>query len=717
MRQSHFEMNQQPSGGGGAMTPMGAGPAGWGDDSGHDIDVLEYVRLLWSRRWLVLAVFLVTLVGVVAWSATRPKLYRATTKLIVEPTSSINNNQFDAFVSYWQLDRYISDQVQVLETDRLAKRVVRELGLDALPEYEGRPPGPGAILGGLTVKPVPESNVIELTMVGRDPDRAAEWLNVYVEEYIRTNIEDGIDKTRKIFEVIQSRLDPLRTQVEKAEQDLMTYQEGHRGLGFATEQKNVITEQVDLLTKEYAQAKAERIDLETKLNALKELKASRLSEVSFPEVLEDATISMLTQRRNDVEVELLDKLGTYKEGHPQIKELRTRLKGIDQTIERQILTLKAGMQTRFDIVKRREESLFANIEGLKDETIRLSRTSLEYDRLKESYDQNRRFLEDMLARSNEADLSQTSWMNNIRVIERAVPPGAPFSPNIRRSAALGGVLGLFLGIGLVLGLDFLDHTLRTPEQVERCLGLDVLAALPKLTEDNSRSLTEAFQTLRTALMLAARGDGCQVLLVTSSVPSEGKTTASYNLAKVLAAGGSRVLLIDADLRKPKMHRMLKVKNTKGLTSLVLGESELKDVIHGQAGVPRLDVVTSGPLPSNPPELFGKKTFRDLLAQAREDYDWVIMDSPPTASVTDPVVAAQMADMVLAVVKYGGPRRQVVADAMKTLRRSGVRVAGVLLNNVDIERDHYYSTYYYSYYHYGYDEVGKRTKKGSTRKNA
>jgi len=710
MRQREFEMARWTSEDQGPMPSIGPDSGGWVDSPGDEIDVLEYVRLVWSRRWLILAVLVSTVVAATAWSVTRPKLYRANTKLIVEPTSSINNNQFDAFVSYWQLDRYISDQVQVLETDRLANRVVTRLGLASLPEMEGKTPGPGIVLGGLTVEAVPESNVIELTMVGRDPDRVAEWLNVYVQEYIRANIEDGIDRTKKIFEVIQTRLDPLRQQVHDAEQSLMSFHEGHASLGFADEQKNVITEQVDLLTKEYAQAKSERINIETKLNALNQLRARHLSEVSFPEVLADSTISSLMQRRNDVEVELLDKLGTYKEGHPAIKELRTRLDGIDQTIERQIATLRVGMETRFDIVKRREQSLFENIQGLRNETIELSKTRLESDRLEEVYLQNKKFLEDMLARSNEADLSVNAWMNNIRVIEKAVPPGGPFSPNLSRTIALGGVLGLFLGVGLVLGLDFLDHTLRTPEEVERHLGLEMLAALPKLTEDNDRALRESFQTLRTALILAARGEHSQVLLVTSSVPSEGKTTVSFNLAKILAAGGSKVLLIDGDLRKPKLHRMMNVKNTRGLTSLVLGEAELKDVLHGLAGVPNLDMVTSGPLPSNPPELFGKKTFKDFLAEARENYDWVIIDSPPTASVTDPVVAAQLADMVLVVVKYGGPRRQVVAGAMRVLARSGIRVAGVLLNNVDIERDHYYSTYYHSYYHYGYDEQGKSSRK-------
>ena len=692
--------------------PFGSGTAaagGWGDEPGGEIDIMEYVGLLWSRRWLVLAVLVTTVVLATVWSVTRPNLYRATAKLIVEPTSSINNNQFDAFVSYWQLDRYITDQVQVLETERLAKRVVDRLGLASLPEYQDGKPGPGIILGALEVKPVEESNVIEISMVGRDPDRVAEWLNVYLDEYIALNIEDGIEKTRKIYKVIQTRLAPLRNQVENAEKNLTSFLEKHETLGFADEQKNVITEQVDLLTKEYAQAKAERISLETKLNALNQLRAQHISEVSFPEVLEDSTISSLMQQRNEIEVDLLDKLGTYKEGHPVIKELRSRLEGIDQTINRQIETLRRAMETRFDIVKRREQSLFENIQSLRNETIELSKTRLESDRLREVYLQNKKFLEDMLARSNEADLSTTAWMNNIRIIEEARPPSGPFSPNLRRTVALGGVLGLFLGVGLVLGLDFLDQTLRTPEQVERYLGLEVLAALPTLTDDNNRALRESFQTLRTALMLAARGPGCQVLLVTSSVPSEGKTTASFNLAKILAAGGAKVLLIDGDLRKPRLHRMMNVKNTRGLTSVVLGEADLKAVSHRLEDVPNLNMVTSGPLPSNPPELFGKQSFKDLLASARERYDWVILDSPPTASVTDPVIAAQLADMVLLVVKYGGPRRQVVAEALRVLSRSGVRIAGVLLNNVDIERDHYYSTYYYSYYHYGYDDSGARSE--------
>lgn len=681
------------------------------DDAMPDIDIMEYVRLLWARKWIILGILAATVVLASAWSMTQPKLYRATTKVIVEPSSKINNNQFDSFVNYWQLDRYIADQIHVLNTERLGQRVVDRLGLASLPEYGGRAPGPGIILGNIRISPVKDSNVIQISLIGHDPHRAAEWLNVYVEEYIAANIEDGIAKTRKIYEVIQDRLDPLRSQVAEAEEELMEFREGQGSVLYADQEKSVISEQVELLTSEYAQTKADRIRLETKISALRRLQVTEVSQVSFPEVLEDPTVSTLLQQRTQTEMDLLDKLGTYKEGHPIIKEARVRLAGIDQTILQQISNLRDAMQTQFDIVKQREQSLLRNLGNLRTETIELSKRNLAHDRLEEIYRQNKQFLEDMLARSNEADLSSTAWMNNIRVIEPAVVPGGPFSPNLRRTASLAAIVGLVLGIGLILGLDFLDQTLRTPEQVERYLGLDVLSALPKLTDDNSRALREAFQTLRTALMIAARGKGCQVLLVTSSVPSEGKTTVAYNLGKILAAAGSKVLIIDGDLRKPKLHRMMQVKNQRGLTSLVLGESELEEVLHSTADIPNLDMLTSGPLPSNPPEVFGKATFKELLDRAREKYDWIILDSPPAASVTDPVVAAQMVDMLLLVVKYGGPRRQVVDKSLKLLQRSGVRVAGVLLNSVNIERDHYYSTYYYSYYHYGYGDPADSSATG------
>jgi capsular exopolysaccharide synthesis family protein len=222
-----------------------------------------------------------------------------------------------------------------------------------------------------------------------------------------------------------------------------------------------------------------------------------------------------------------------------------------------------------------------------------------------------------------------------------------------------------------------------------------------MNEENKRVLRESFQSLRTAVMLAARGDECHVVMVTSAVPDEGKTTAAFNLAKVFATAGSKVLLIDADLRKPRLHRMINAKNVRGLTSVVLGERTASEVIHRMPNLPNLDLMTSGPLPPNPPELFGKLTFNRLLEEARGVYDWVFIDTPPVAMVTDPVICAGSAEITLLVVQYGSTKREVVRETVRMLGRTGTHVAGVLLNKVDIEHDQYYYSGYYSYTRYGY----------------
>ena len=696
------------------------GAATWAEEAEPEIDIMEYVRLIWGRKWLVLGVLLATVVFATSWALTRPKMYRVTTKITLQPPPQLSNNQFDLAMSWWQMDRIIADQVEILKTLELAKRVVARLGLDSHPAFLGGNAA-AAILGSLDAEPIDGTFVVEISLVGREQEAIAEWLNIYVEEYIAANIEDSLERTRQVYEVIQSRLDPLRVKVEESEQTLMDFREREDAVLLADQDKNVITEQVNTLTTAYAEAKSERIRLETKINALNNLRASRISEASFSEVLKDPTVQSMVQHRNELQVQLTETLRSLKEGHPEIKELRGRIASIDQQISQQVETIRLSLLTDFDIVSRRERALYNNIQQLRQQTISLSKQTLQLDRLQREYDQNKNFLEDMLGRSNEADIASTASLNIVRVIEPARRPGGPYSPNVRRTVMLATFLGLFFGVGLILGLDYLDHTLRSPDQVERYLGLETLTALPIMTEDNSRVLRESFQSLRTAIMLASRGDECHVVMVTSAVPEEGKTTVAFNLAKVLATAGSRVLLVDSDLRKPRIHRMIKAKNVRGLTSVVLGERSVSEVIHHFPNVPDLDLITSGPLPPNPPELFGKQTFRQLLDEARTNYDWVILDTPPVASVTDPVICASNADLAILVVQYGATRRQVVRESIRLLSRTPVRIAGVLLNKVDIERDHYYYAGYYSYTRYGYygdqvvpEKTSKKTKSAAER---
>jgi capsular exopolysaccharide synthesis family protein len=663
-----------------------------------EIDLMDYINLIWARRWVVLLVIAVTVVGGAGWALTRPKLYRSFSEISVgERSPKIVRNQLDLGPSWWELERYVDEQVRVLSSRNLAERAVEKLGL-------GDSVTPERLRSMITVERLGDTNMIRLIMVSQDPEQAADWLNRYVQEYIKINIDDNLLRARQVFEVIQDRLDPLRADLARSERELMEFKERENAILFADQDKNVITEQVNTLTTEYAQAKAERIRIETKLQAIRRLQSEdKISDAVFPEVQEDATIRSLTEQHNQLEVEITEKLEVYLEGHPTIRELRSRLAATEERIAARVATLIRSFETDLRIAQGREASLFRNIQLLKQEAIELSKQTMEYERLKREYEQNKTFLENMMARSKEVDISSSTGENNIRVIEPAVPARGPFSPNINRTLVMSLMTGFFLGIGLVLGLDLLDQSLRTPEQVERFIGLDVLTVLPKHVDRVSSIGREALLALRTALMLAARGEGCHVVMVTSAVPGEGKTTVAVELAAVLAESGSRVLVIDADLRKSRIHRMIGVENTVGLTSVVLGENPLEEVIHGSQQVPNLDLITSGPLPPNPPELFGKATFERLLARAREHYDWVVIDTPPVASVTDPVVCSRLVDMVLLIVEYGGVKRQTVREAVRQLARASVRIAGAVLNKVDMEQHHYYYYSRYSYYRYGYSD--------------
>jgi capsular exopolysaccharide synthesis family protein len=661
------------------------------------IDVMDYVNLIWARRWMVLLVVAVAVVGGAAWALTRPKLYRSFCEISVgERSPKIVRNQLDMGPSWWELERYVDEQVRVLSSRNLAARAVEKLGL-------GDSVAPELLRSMIAVERLGDTNMIRLVMIAREPEQAADWLNRYVQEYIKINIDDNLVRARQVFEVIQERLDPLRADLARSERELMQFKERENAILFADQDKNVITEQVNTLTTEYARAKAERIRLDTKLQAIRRLQSEDISDAVFPEVQEDATIRSLTDQRNLLEVELTEKLGTYREGHPTIRELRSRLAATDERVAARIASLIMSFEADLRIVQWREESLFRNIQLLKQEAIELSKQTMEYERLKREYEQNKTFLENMMARSKEVDISSSTGENNIRVIEPAVPARAPFSPNINRTLIMSLILGFIFGVGLALGLDLLDQSLRTPEQVERYIGLDVLTVLPKHVDRVSSIGREALLALRTALMLASRGEGCHVVMVTSAVPGEGKTTVAVEMAAVLAESGSRVVVIDADLRKSRIHRMIGVENTVGLTSVVLGENPLEEVIHRSQMVPNLDLITSGPLPPNPPELFGKATFERLLAKAREHYDWVVIDTPPVASVTDPVVCSRLVDMVLLVVEYGGVKRQTVREAVRQLARASVRIAGAVLNKVDMEQHHYYYYSRYSYYRYGYSD--------------
>lgn len=685
----------------------------WGDAPGPDalddagfegpeINVREYLRLLWNGRWVVVGVTAAVVVVALAWALTRPELYRAVTTISIDSRPpQIIKNQINLSPSWWELERYVQEQERVLRSHTLATRVVERLGLANNPELPADAVAE-KLRGMIAVEPMEAgeagSNVLDVTMEGTDPERIAEWLNVYIEEYIAFNIEDNIQRMQQIYDVIQDKLQPLREELGESEERLTDFKEREGSLLVADEGKNVILEQIDTLTTDYARTKAERIRLETQIAALERIQREGASLAVFPEVMDDAGVQGLRDQLANLEVELEEKLKTYKRGHPVIRDLEGRIEGIRQQIAKRVDGIIGSLRTEYQIKLQRETSLYENLQELKKDSIRLSKQVMELEKLEREYEQNKLFYEEMWARSKEADISGTVATNNIRIIDRARPPRAPFSPNLPRTLMLAVVLGGFMGVGLVLGLDFLDRSLRTPEDVERATGTAVLSVVPRFDGSPTGVAREAFQALRTALLFAAPDEQSQVVMVTSAGPGEGKTTTVFELARTMSAAGDSVLAVDADLRKPRLHRLAGCPNGDGLSTAVLGEVAFEDAVKECSGATGLQVMPAGPTPPNPPELFSKKTFVDLLAEAKKRYRWVLIDTPPIASVTDPVMCSSLADMVLMVTQYGSIDRRVVVGGVRQLLRVGARVVGTVFNNVDMKKSHYYGGVYYAGYY-------------------
>jgi capsular exopolysaccharide synthesis family protein len=686
-------------------------PAGaWvGGEEELELDLKEYLWLLWARRWIILAVTAIVTLTSWAWTHSRPVRYRSTTTISIDARSPqiIRQSQFLIGPNPWEQAVYIREQERILRSYDLAKRAVAKIGLDAFPGDGSEGLAVSMLLGMLDVTPVADTTLVTLSMTGSDPDHIAEWLNLYIDEYITFNIEDSLQQTNQIYTVITDELEPLRQQLVESEERLMSFKKRQGSLLSADQDKNVISEQVNKLTSELAEAKAERIRLETKILALEEVASRGLSATDAPEVLDDLTLLELNRQRNQLEVDLAKNLQVYREGHPIIKDLRSRIAGIELRINDQIDSVLNALRLDFEIMRRRERTLSSNLAQLREDSIELSQQTLEYETLKRDYNQNKTFYDGLLARSKEAEISGSISFNRVRVIDRARPSTHPVSPNLGRSVTMGMMIGALLGIGLVLALNYLDRTLRTPTEVKRRLGLDVFAMVPAQTDVSKRIIREVFQGLRTALMFAARADACQVVLMVSAGPGEGKTTTVFNLGKVLAAAGSRVLIIDGDLRKPRIHKVLKLPSSDGLTSLVLGERDLSQVVYSIEG--SLDVIPCGPLPPNPPAMFGNPAFRRLLESLRQRYDWILLDSAPIISVTDSVVCASVVDMVLLVIEFGHLDHKMIQGAQHQLARAGANVVGALLNKVDMEKKaYYYDPSYYSYY-YGDEEYGENPK--------
>jgi polysaccharide biosynthesis transport protein len=436
------------------------------------------------------------------------------------------------------------------------------------------------------------------------------------------------------------------------------------------------------------------------------VKAGGDSLDSLPQIASDPLVQRLNMSKADLDVELVQLKNRYKEGHPKVKQVLTQIEQIQDAIDAQSEKIVDGMLADYQQLRRRERELLASINSQRKETIEESRKTVQLEMLQREAVSNKSLYEAILQKIKETDIASSLRENNVSIVEKASVPQSPIRPQPVKNLAVAFVLGLLSGCAFVLLRDYMDNTLKEQEEVEKYLKADCLAVIPKHDAAADGVVTEAYRTLRASLLFNREREHGNVILLTSSIPQEGKSTTAINLAKALAESGDPTLVVDFDLRRSSVHHHLRLYREPGLSDYCSREMKL-DIVIQSTKDKNLSAVTSGKLPPNPPALIGSVAVKRFIEECRERFTWIILDAPPIVSVTDPLLLSKLADMVLMVVRYNQVDRKLARRSLTALRRTEARVGGVVLNGIDPKQDSYH--YYYSYYQERRETDGKVTR--------
>jgi succinoglycan biosynthesis transport protein ExoP len=710
--------------------------------------LLDYVIILRKHQWLI-AAFLLTVVTVVTIASFKMKpLYQSTARVEVDKESQ-NTLPFQGvtYDEYVDMDNYIETQVKILQSETLALQTINGLNLGQYPEFGGAPgplalphsgadvPRPailGAFLGRLSVKREPNSNLIDVEFESGDPELAARVANAHVQNYLEQNFRSKYDATTQASGFLSEELEELRIKVKKSEDARVAYERENQ-IWQIDEKQNITTQTLGDLNKAVTEAQTAVASSE----ALYRMAMSGNVDL-LPEVRNSVVIQDLTKRKSDLDDSYAAALDQYGPNFPKVLRIAEQKKAVDEQLARAQKIMVGSVEEDYKTARQHLELLQEALDRQKTDSNELAEKLVQYHILEHEAESNKQLYDSLLQKLKEAQITAGLRSSNIRVVDPALVPTAPAGPQKTRNIVLGFLVGLVGGIGLAIFREYLDNTVKSPDDIELLAGLPSLAVVPALpgsdhqhrhwplrtrkaapqttsgprvetlshTQPKSQ-ISEAFRALRTSLLLSQAEHPPQVILVTSALPREGKTTSAVNLAVTLAQLGDRTLLIDSDLRKPGIRRALSMPTGKetGLSSYLAGVSNLDEIVYPHPAISNLATMTTGPIPPSPADLLSSHRMRDAISDLRRRFKFIVIDSPPVMAATDAVIVSSLTDGVLLVVRSGQTPKEAFTRTRDLLSAVKSRILGVVLNAVDSTApDYYYSYRYYPYaYSYGYGE--------------
>jgi capsular exopolysaccharide synthesis family protein len=674
---------------------------------------LDYLRILRIRKAIIITVFLITFTIATVVTFILPEAYSSTARIKIEPDiiSDIAGVAGGSDVTYAPYDPYfIQTAFEIIQDQVVLGKVIQNLDLNVVwgKRYNGGVPLDTSVTmtmlkGRMSLDPVRNTKLIEITVFDENKNEAAQIANAIVDAYrdYRLNLRKeqtlrGIKTLEDQYQADEEKIDAVQQRVDQLRKDLHIHDYDPNS---TSPSPTLTSEQLQHYNNLMVEGQANYMKVEELVNELQPLSPQKLREV-LPTVLPDPTLSDLLSKLNTAEQSLVSITNDYSPANPDVMRVQSLIDELNQQINDRVSGIMAGLTSQGQSQKAALDALTAAVNEAKendqDEASRGQPYWEEKRKLEQMLDFHRALAARIEAEKIDLQIPKTGM---VEIVRQAEPGKYPVRPNKALNIALGVVVGLVVGIGLAFFIEYLDTSVKTIDEVERAFQAPVLGVIPQnvgylLDEGPDSQHAEAYRVLRTHLLFSRKDDKLNSIVIISAGMGEGKSTTALNLATVFAQAGQRVVIVDSDLRRPTLHKLLRVSNNVGLTNYLLKQNTLEEVVQ-TTPVPMLDFMASGKLPSSSMSILNSPQMKDLIAELKQRYDFVFFDSPPILGVSDAAVLASEVDMAIQVIQYRRYPQPMTIRAKQLIEKAGGSLVGIVLNNITMAQDEGYYYYYYS----------------------
>lgn len=691
----------------------------------NQFDVNEVWRVLMKWKWLIVGTLIAAVaVAIVVTISTTP-VFRSTSTLEINPQPlQVMTQQTELQPVSHDEAQFLATQIGLLSSRALAERVMRTVGLadddTFMKGYVNRADREGAAVAKLMtnfeVTPLRGSNLIVIGYSDPNPARSARIINAFAQGFIDSNLERRYNATAFARQFLQSRLDATRVKLETSERALVAYARSQNILSLSVSGGGDVKEGAsssssqDSLSAQSLVSFNEALSGATRDRIAAEQLYRQAATTAGAAANSNSTIQGLRAQRAGLEADYQQKLGTFRPDFPEMTALRQRMDAIDHSIASEASKVRAAqsdtLRAAYLAARGREQELLAQVNSYRSNVLDLRNRGIQYNILQRDLDTNRAIYDALLQRFKEIGTAGGVGESQASIVDQGIVPKAPFTPNVYKNLAIGLLAGVVIGLGAAFAIEFVDDTIKTPDDVINKLKLPLLGVVPRSSKDasfleelkNQRSeISEAYYTIMTSIQFVSNNSFPRTMLVTSTRSSEGKSSTSLALAQNLAKMGARVVLVDADMRKPSFKTSQAEEI--GLATLLVSNGDPMEHVSATS-VPNLSLLPSGPIPPNPAQLLATNRINTILTDLTAHYDIVLVDSPPVLGLADVPILAAICEATMLVVEAGSARRPAVLSSLTRLMAANAQVSGVVLTKYN-PRDGGYGYGYGSGYGYGY----------------